>query len=134
MRRFIVLAPPFLLFLAGCAQEANHSPSKPRPADTSTEVTPEQKEAYRKQAREELDRLEAEWNKMKARAEAAGAEVRERMQPTLDALKQEAEAARRRLQELGENTAAAWQRARPDLDRALDSLREAFRKAADQFK
>src|SRR5947209_3096934 len=105
MKRFTVLTPAFLLFLAGCAQEANHSSDTPKPDRPSTAVTPEEKEAYRRQAREELDRLEAEWNKMKARSEAAGAEARERMQPTIDRLKQETEAARQHLRELGENTA-----------------------------
>jgi hypothetical protein len=123
MKRFPLLVPAFVLVLAGCTVQADQD-SK----------TAKKEETYRVQVRGHLDKLEAQLKDLKVRAQKAGAETRAKLQPQIDALEKQTTALRRRLEELKDKGAAAWEAARPELDKAVKNLRDAFQKAADRFK
>jgi hypothetical protein len=71
---------------------------------------------------------------LQARVQKGGREAKERLQPLIDELKKKAEEARKKLDELKDKSEEAWKAAKPELDRAVQSLKEAFDKAADQCK
>jgi predicted RNase H-like nuclease (RuvC/YqgF family) len=147
MKPFRWLAPVFFLIVAGC--DSASSPSTRRtqtPAgeaiqrqgreiqDTASADDTKKLDQYREQIREDLDRLQDRLTELQARVQKEGQEAKERLQPQIDALKKKTEEARKKLDELKDKSAEAWKAAKPELDNAVQSLKEAFTKAADQFK
>jgi TolA-binding protein len=106
----------------------------PYPRGDPQQTTRETVTGQRKQVDDELSRMERELQTLKERAQAAGEQARQRLQPTMTALEKQIAAARQRLKALGEQGENAWQAARPSVDRAMQDLRDAFRKAANQFR
>jgi hypothetical protein len=104
------------------------------PPPNNQPYTKESAAQYQKQVEGELGQLQRDLATLKDRAKNGSAELRAKLQPTIDALEKQSEAARQQLAQLRQQSGAAWQAARPGLDRALSNLREAFHKAAEQFK
>jgi hypothetical protein len=89
---------------------------------------------YHKQVKEELNHLQRDLAILKERAKEGSAELRAKLQPTINALEKQSKEARKHLSRLEKQTGQAWQAARPGLERAMGNLRDAFKKAADQFR
>ena len=113
-----------LLALAGCSPPASTSGQQTAP-DSGRAGTDE----FRTQVQTELDRMAAQLKHLKERAAAAGAETRAKLQPQIDQLERDMAARRNRLAQLGQQGSEAWKAARPELEKALHNLGDAFKKA-----
>jgi hypothetical protein len=146
MKWLMALAPFLLLVLTGCPpregttkkaateQEGDKTVVKSTETGQGGALTEEKLAEYRKNARQEVEKLEAELAKLKDRAKDASADVRKKLQPQIDALHEQTQAAKKRLNELQQRGVDAWNSARPELENSLKKLREAYRKAVDEFK
>ena len=150
MKRLAVLIPFLLPLVGGCQEQA--APANPgitnavisseqpqfQPGETPPpkgELYNEEKAAkFHKQVQEELNHLQRDLAVLKDRAKNGSAELRAKLQPTINALEKQSKEARNQLSRLEKQTGQAWQAARPGLERALGNLRDAFKKAADQFR
>jgi vacuolar-type H+-ATPase subunit I/STV1 len=128
MKHFWFIAVVLLLPLAGCSPPAGTSGQQTL-ADSGRATTAE----YRDHVQQELDRMNAQLQQLKERAAAAGAETRAKLQPQIDQLERDMAATRSRLAQLGQQGAEAWKAARPELEKALNNLGNAFKKATDEF-
>ncbi len=84
------------------------------------------KEAYQEKVEAQLKVWSAEFKELQARAEMAKAEAKIELHKHLQTLKAKQEAAHQKLKELKETGADAWEKAKPDLEKAIDNLKSAW--------
>ncbi len=84
------------------------------------------KEAYQEKVEAQLKVWSAEFKELQARAEMAKAEAKIELHKHLQTLQAKQEAAHQKLKELKEAGADAWEKAQPDLEKAIDNLKSAW--------
>lgn len=93
-----------------------------------------ERELYRKKMQAKLNEAKAELDKLKAKAEGAGADRGLKLAEQIKNLENKIEGSKKSLGELAEKSDDAWQSAKEGLDSAWDSLKEGLRDAASKFK
>uniref|UniRef100_A0A7V6DPW6 Coiled coil domain-containing protein n=1 Tax=Desulfobacca acetoxidans TaxID=60893 RepID=A0A7V6DPW6_9BACT len=83
-------------------------------------------EAYREQVEAKLKVWSAQIKELKAKAELAKAETKVELQKQIQSLQAKQEAVRTKLKELQGAGAAAWEKAKPELEQALEHLKNAW--------
>jgi DNA anti-recombination protein RmuC len=102
--------------------------------DTVKEFTVQQKEEYQKEAKRRLKEIKENLEDIKARADKLKTDSKIELKneiENLDKKKDEAEAA---LAELTNKSGKAWNDMKSGLDKALDEMDEAYRKALSRFE
>ncbi len=84
------------------------------------------KEAYQEKVEAQLKVWSAEFKELQAKAELAKADAKIELHEQLQTLKAKQEAAHQKLKELKETSADAWEKAKPDLEKAMDNLKSAW--------
>ena len=84
------------------------------------------KEAYQEKVDAQFKVWSAEFKELQAKAEMAKAEAKIELHKHLQTLKAKQEAAQQKLKELKEAGADAWEKAKPDLEKAIDNLKSAW--------
>ncbi len=84
---------------------------------------------YQQKREADIRLIEAELEKMKARAERAEADAKILYQGQVEALQERLDAARTKLKELGEASEDAWDSVRSGTEKAVDELKAGFEKA-----
>lgn len=92
------------------------------------------KEVYQKKIRAQLDKWNAEIDKLKARAENTDADTRIKYQKKIQELRSMQEKAERKLAELKEARDGAWEDLKTGIENAKDALGEALQSARSRFK
>lgn len=89
------------------------------------------KEQYRRKMQAELDQWKAELDQMKARARAATAQSRIQLDRRIEELERRIAEGKAKLDELAEATGDRWETLKSGVDKAWDSLKEAFAEATE---
>jgi TolA-binding protein len=131
MKYWTLLAAALPLSLPGCGAPESATARQTAIASTTGATTADD---FRKSVQEQVQRMNERLNDLKDRAAAAGAETRQKLQPQIDQLERDLAAARGRLDQLGQSSRDAWNAARPELEKALRHLGDAFNRASEQFK
>jgi hypothetical protein len=84
------------------------------------------KEAYQEKLEAQLKEWSAKFMEFQAKAEMAKADAKIELLKHARTLQAKQEAAQQKLQELKEAGADAWERAKPDLEKAIDNLKSAW--------
>lgn len=91
------------------------------------------KEAYEQKLHSQLEQWSAEIDKLKAKADAAEAEVQLEYYKEIEELRVMQETARNKLDQLKEAGDDAWEDLKAGADSAWDSLSRAIKSAASRF-
>lgn len=92
------------------------------------------KKAYEQKLQSQLDEWNAEIDKLRAKADRAGAESKVEYYKKIEELKSMQEAADNKLTELRDAGDDAWEDLKSGIDSAWDSLGNALRSATSRFK
>ncbi len=92
------------------------------------------KELYQQRLQAQLDEWQAEIDKLKAKAEGAGAETKLEMNRQIEELESKVEDARGKLSELSLASDLAWESLKEGVEMAWESLKSAFNKTSTRFK
>ena len=92
------------------------------------------KDAYVKKVQAQLDELDADIKKLKARADKAGANAQLEYKKQIETLKRKQQKAGDKLAELKASSDDAWEDLREGLDAAKTSLSSAIKSATARFK
>jgi len=92
------------------------------------------KERYRQKIQKQLDQWIAELDKLRKKAEDAGAEAIENLPEHIKVLESKIEEGTTRLKELAEMNEEAWEPLREGFDSAWKAISEGFKEAAVKFK
>ncbi len=84
------------------------------------------KEAYQEKLEAQLKGWSAKIMELQAKAEMAKADAKIELHKHLQTLRAKEEAAQQKLKELKDAGAEAWERAKPDLVKAIDNLKNAW--------
>jgi uncharacterized FlaG/YvyC family protein len=84
------------------------------------------KEAYQEKLEAQLKEWSAKVMELQAKAEMAKADAKIELHKHLQTLLAKEEAAQQKLKILKEAGADAWERAKPDLEKAIDNLKSAW--------
>lgn len=93
-----------------------------------------EKEAYEKKLQAQLDEWGAEIDRLKAKADAAGADAQLEYNKQLDELRSKRAAANEKLAELKATSGDAWEDLKDGITKAWGSLSDAMKSAKDRFK
>ena len=97
------------------------------------ELAQQQVEAYKAQAQEGLETVNASIDAIAQRADNLSGEAKVRAQQTLESLRQQRDQYRQRLAEASADSKAAWEEIKGGLDRAWSELRSATDSAMNEF-
>lgn len=93
-----------------------------------------QRDAYERKLAAQLDELNAEIDRLKARAAKAEADSEIDYQRQIDDLKAHREQARQKFHELRDASEDAWEEVRQGAERAWQDLSDAVRSASKKFR
>ena len=83
-------------------------------------------EAYREQVEAQLKVWSAQVQELKAKAELAKADTKVELHKQIQALQAKQEAVQAKLKELKAAGAGAWEKAKPELEQAMEHLKSAW--------
>ena len=92
------------------------------------------KEAFQKKLQAQLDEWETEINKLKARADKAGAEARLEYYKHVESLQAKHKAAKRKLDEFKETGDDAWEDLKDGMENAWSDLSNGVKSVMSRFK
>jgi hypothetical protein len=91
-------------------------------------------EAFHKEAKEHLEKLDKQYEEWKAKAARAEGAVKEKMESQLAGLDTHKSKVREHLTKLEGASAELWSNAKKDARKAVDELKEAYEQAKEHFK
>jgi predicted nuclease with TOPRIM domain len=90
-------------------------------------------EAYREQIEAQLKLWSAQVKELKAKADLAKADTKVELHKQIQSLQSKQEAVQAKLKELQAAGAGAWEKAKPDLEQALEHLKIAWENVKKSF-
>jgi archaellum component FlaC len=94
----------------------------------------ETRETYKEKVRIKIEDLQADINKLKAKAAGAQAESKEYINEQIEQLEDKVREGQKALKELSEATAGTWEGIREKIDPAIQSLESGIRDIASKIK
>jgi predicted nucleic acid-binding Zn-ribbon protein len=91
------------------------------------------KEAYQEKLEAQLKEWSAKAKELQAKAETAKADAKVELQKHLDSLRAKQEAAQEKLKEIKEAGAAAWEKTKPGVEKAMADLSSAWERIKKHF-
>jgi hypothetical protein len=95
--------------------------------------TTESKEEYEKKIQAKLDELDRQMKALEAQGRTEGAEAQREMEREYRQFSRQHREAARRLEQLKAAGTESWEKAKPQIDAAVDQLEKAYRKVAAQL-
>jgi hypothetical protein len=102
--------------------------------DAQANATKKERESYRKQVEEKLKAMGKQIGKLKEKATEIKAEARAEYKGEMKDLRDREKAAKRKLKELKKGRANTWDKAKSEMEAAVDSLEKAFDRVAERFR
>ena len=91
------------------------------------------KEAYQEKLEAQLKEWSAKVKELQAKAGSAKADAKIELQKQLEGLHAKQEVAQEKLKEIKEASAAAWEKAKPGVEKAMTDLNSAWQRIKKQF-
>jgi hypothetical protein len=127
------IVPLFLAaLLAGCAPPSSSTLIKE--GEKLKEAIKAEAEAFHKEAKEGLAKLDKQHEEWKAKAAEAKGEAKEKMESKLAELDKHKAKVKEQLTKLEGTGAELWKDAKKESQKAVDELKEAYEKAKEHFK
>jgi len=92
-----------------------------------------EKSAYEQKAEAKIEEMDAEIQRLRAKAKEQNADARLESENAIDRLKARRDDVAARLEETKSSSGEAWRDVKAGLDRAMDDMRGAFRSARERF-
>jgi hypothetical protein len=122
---FSAFALPALMSISAAQRALAQQPSAQKSATES-------KEQYEKRIQAKLDELDRQMKALEAKGQTEGAEARREMEREYRRFSREHRVAARQLEQLKAAGKETWEKAKPQMDAALDELERAYQKLASQ--
>ncbi len=92
------------------------------------------KTAYKQKIQSQLDEWNAEIDKLKAKADSAGADAQLEYNQQIKEIRDRQDTVKQKLNELEESSEGAWEEVKTGMDEAMDALDKSLKSAASRFK
>lgn len=134
-----------LLLLSGCdkkdnllpkmenepAQQAPQASNKDGGDKSKAETTQTERDTYLKTAREEIDKLAANIDALKIKAQNSGSELKAKLEPQIKRFQEDLKRLEEELARLKNASASAWGEVKKALVASMEKLKDAVRNAAN---
>ncbi len=101
--------------------------------EATQQYTAQQKAAFQKTAREELEVIQRQILSLQSKVGQASASARAELQQSIDALEVKKDATRKQLDELKSTTGSKWDDVKSSIHTALDEMKRSYREALSRF-
>ncbi len=101
--------------------------------ETTKQYTLQQKEAFEKAARKELNEVQTRIAELQTKTGAASAETRKDMQKAIQDLEKKKDEARKKLEEVNESTSSAWSTLKDGITAAVEDLKKSYQEAVSKL-
>lgn len=139
--RFTAVLVGFLaaLMFAGCAEKeettAEDVKQETKEAlETAKAYTEEQRAEYMAEMMDTLKSYEEKIQSLEMKAEGMGEDARAALEERIRMLKEQRERAAQRLEEMKSSSGDAWMEIKTGIDKAMEDMSKAYKKAAEQFE